>query len=146
MAAQVFERVISGDASSDERVKTLQRVVGELKTKHEILFKGVLKKLTNPVTLAEFETVAKTTIVDEMNWGRLVSILSFATYTNPAEAKTVAEIVDEMTREWIESKGGLDAAVFFFRPLKPNWQVWKDLACAIAILGTGAAAIYASRP
>ena len=71
----------SGD-SSDQVDRTMLRCVRMMMTKHEILFKGMMKRMnvTKETTYVSFETVANTLFEEEkkvVTWARIVALYAF---------------------------------------------------------------------
>jgi|SRR5580658_4809581 hypothetical protein len=144
--AAVYELVISNAVSSDERVVTFQRVISKVKVENEAMFKNMMKRLNDKLTVDEFESIARKIVADQHNWGRIAMILAVATFVDREQTKIVANIIDEMTRAWINANGGLTDAVSFFRETQSvEKKIWKGLAWTIAGLGATAAIVYISK-
>ena len=68
--------------SSDQVDRTMLRCVRKMITEHEILFKGMMKRMnvTRETSYVSFETVANTLFEDEkvvVTWSRIVALYAF---------------------------------------------------------------------
>jgi len=136
--------------------KTMIRTVEEMSTKHELLFKGMMRKLEVTEKNAAF---VLTKVVDEIftdklfNWGRIVTVYAFAGWlTRHCKQNGMESCVDEITEAtcqfvitqlspWITKSGGWDAFdKFFEKEDSAEQMIWKGLLYTIFGLGVGAVA------
>ena len=118
-------RYVTSSSVQNEKLlpvtKTLRRTVDELSQRHEILFRGMVKKLEiSPENVNQvFFNIADEIFKDKQyNWGRIVSVYAFggrlAKHLSDNHLTTdidfigefIGHYVSENLGWWIESKGG----------------------------------------
>jgi hypothetical protein len=159
----VLEEMTGREPSSYSRRKTQQvhgetmiRTVKEIWTKHELLFKGMMKKLE--VTESNAALVF-TKVVDEIfsdtlfNWGRVVMVYAFVGWLilhckhNGMEncideiAEAACQFATSRLSTWITEAGGWDAFVMFFeKEDSAEEMIRRGLIYTILGLSVGAVA------
>jgi len=146
--------------SPDKYCSTMRRTVSEISARHEILFKGMMSRLTiTPETCQRaYRNIADEIFVDgSRNWGRIVTLYAFgaclAQYWVDKQmeshtgviAEVVADYVEQNLNDWIlKQTDHWDAFVEYFpEPTKLEDKMRKGLMWTAAF-GLGALGILAA--
>ncbi|XP_031362750.2 induced myeloid leukemia cell differentiation protein Mcl-1 [Lonchura striata] len=148
----------AGDAVMEKALETLRRVGDGVMRKHELAFRGMLRKLRirREEDLRAVVEVAAHLFSDGVtNWGRVVTLISFGAFV-AKHLKSIRQergiaclatiITDSLVssrREWLESQGGWGGFVDFFRleDLEGGARNLLLALAGLAGLGTGLACL-----
>ncbi|XP_074385396.1 induced myeloid leukemia cell differentiation protein Mcl-1 [Zonotrichia albicollis] len=150
----------AGDAVMEKALETLRRVGDGVMRKHELAFQGMLRKLQiqQEEDLQCVVEVAAQMFSDGVtNWGRVVTLIAFGAFVakhlkSIQQEQSVSSLAGIITdalvnskREWLESQGGWEGFVDFFRVEDLESSIRNVLMAFAGVAGLGASLAYMIR-
>ncbi|NXO70912.1 MCL1 protein, partial [Phainopepla nitens] len=150
----------AGDAVMEKALETLRRVGDGVMQKHELAFQGMLRKLEiqQEEDLQSVVEVAAHVFSDGVtNWGRVVTLISFGAFVAKhlksikqeqsisSLARIITDALVSSKREWLESQGGWEGFVDFFRVEDLEGSIRNVLMAFAGVAGLGASLAYMIR-
>ncbi|NWW75213.1 MCL1 protein, partial [Climacteris rufus] len=150
----------AGDAVMEKALETLRRVGDGVMRKHELAFQGMLRKLEirQEEDLQSVVEVAAHLFSDGVtNWGRVVTLISFGAFVAKhlksikqeqsisSLARIITDALVSSKREWLESQGGWEGFVDFFRVEDLEGSIRNVLVAFAGVAGLGASLAYMIR-
>ncbi|XP_032938908.1 induced myeloid leukemia cell differentiation protein Mcl-1 [Catharus ustulatus] len=150
----------AGDAVMEKALETLRRVGDGVMQKHELAFQGMLRKLEiqQEEDLQSVVEVAAHLFSDGVtNWGRVVTLIAFGAFVakhlkSIKQEQSISSLAGIITdalvsskRQWLESQGGWDGFVDFFRVEDLEGSIRNVLMAFAGVAGLGASLAYMIR-
>ncbi|NXA58007.1 MCL1 protein, partial [Mohoua ochrocephala] len=150
----------AGDAVMEKALETLRRVGDGVMRKHELAFQGMLRKLEiqQEEDLQSVVEVAAHLFSDGVtNWGRVVTLISFGAFVakhlkSIKQEQSIGSLAGIITdalvsskREWLESQGGWEGFVDFFRVEDLEGSIRNVLMAFAGVASLGASLAYMIR-
>ncbi|XP_056366992.1 induced myeloid leukemia cell differentiation protein Mcl-1 [Oenanthe melanoleuca] len=150
----------AGDAVMEKALETLRRVGDGVMQKHELAFQGMLRKLEiqQEEDLQSVVEVAAHVFSDGVtNWGRVVTLIAFGAFVakhlkSIKQEQSISSLAGIITdalvsskRQWLESQGGWEGFVDFFRVEDLEGSIRKVLMAFAGVAGLGASLAYLAR-
>ncbi|KAM7028957.1 induced myeloid leukemia cell differentiation protein Mcl-1 [Acridotheres tristis] len=150
----------AGDAVMEKALETLRRVGDGVMEKHELAFQGMLRKLEiqQEEDLQSVVEVAAHLFSDGVtNWGRVVTLIAFGAFVakhlksikQEQNISSLAGIITDALvsskRQWLESQGGWEGFVDFFRVEDLEGSIRNVLMMFAGAAGLGASLAYMIR-
>ncbi|TRZ19954.1 hypothetical protein HGM15179_007103 [Zosterops borbonicus] len=144
----------------EKALETLRRVGDGVMQKHELAFQGMLRKLEiqQEEDLQSVMEVAAHVFSDGVtNWGRVVTLISFGAFVakhlkSIKQEQSISSLAGIITdalvsskREWLESQGGWEGFVDFFRVEDLEGSIRNVLMAFAGVAGLGASLAYMIR-
>ncbi|NWR81575.1 MCL1 protein, partial [Centropus unirufus] len=150
----------SGDAVMEKALETLRRVGNGVQQKHELAFQGMLRKLEilKEEDLDMVCEVAAHMFSDGItNWGRVVTLISFAAFAVKHQkilkqercisslARILTDAIISSKCQWLVSQGGWEGFVDFFQVEDFERSLRNILVAFAGVAGLGASLAYMIR-
>ncbi|NXL13549.1 MCL1 protein, partial [Setophaga kirtlandii] len=150
----------AGGAGMEKALETLRRVGDGVMRKHELAFQGMLRKLQiqQEEDLQCVVEVAAQMFSDGVtNWGRVVTLIAFGAFVakhlkSIQQEQSISSLAGIITdalvsskREWLESQGGWEGFVDFFRVEDLESCIRNVLVAFAGMAGLGASLAYMIR-
>ncbi|NWV91063.1 MCL1 protein, partial [Machaerirhynchus nigripectus] len=158
-----YLREVAGEGQPsvmEKALETLRRVGDGVMRKHELAFQGMLRKLEiqQEEDLQSVVEVAAHLFSDGVtNWGRVVTLISFGAFVakhlkSIKQEQSISSLAGIITdalvsskREWLESQGGWEGFVDFFRVEDLEGSIRNVLMAFAGVAGLGASLAYMIR-
>uniref|UniRef100_A0A8C6N9K9 Uncharacterized protein n=1 Tax=Melopsittacus undulatus TaxID=13146 RepID=A0A8C6N9K9_MELUD len=149
-----------GEDGVEEALETLRRLGDSVLRKHELAFRGMLRKLDiqKEEDLQAVRDVAAHLFSDGVtNWGRVVTLISFGAFVakhlqSIQQERSIGSLAGIITdallsssREWMLSQGGWEGFVEFFHVEDLEGSIRKVLMAFAGVAGLGASLAYMIR-
>ncbi|NXD58378.1 induced myeloid leukemia cell differentiation protein Mcl-1 [Corvus hawaiiensis] len=150
----------AGDAVMEKALETLRRIGDGVMRKHELAFQGMLRKLEiqQEEDLQSVVEVTAHLFSDGVtNWGRVVTLISFGAFVakhlkSIKQEQSISSLAGIITdalvsskREWLESQGGWEGFVDFFRVEDLEGSIRNVLMAFAGVASLGAGLAYMIR-